>query len=380
MTSASADRHGDAAAPWSAFATAIGYLAAIGIPVAVFYLTPVVNRIYDGWPRGWLVLSVSMLAAYLRGVGPGLTALASGALLIWWRGVYFSPMHPGIEVFAVIGLLQIIIIHRLQLTERELRRRQEALESERNRARCLYETAQAAARAKDEFLAVLSHELRTPLNVILGYSRMLHRRMGTAEFAQRAAGIIVRNAMSQIRLIEDLLDVQRFKTGIRIERGRFDLHALADTVIESLQPAAAAKSLHLAGRVEPLVIDADGARIQQVLWNLLSNAIKFTPEGGCVGLSAAEEDDDVVITVEDSGQGIPPEFLPHVFEPFRQLDMSSTRRHGGLGLGLAIVKNIVDAHGGTVVADSDVHGTRFTLRLPQRPTLTAPGGGEQQVA
>jgi signal transduction histidine kinase len=264
-----------------------------------------------------------------------------------------------------IGLTQILVIHRMQSAQRELLQRQGALEAERNRATYLQELAQRADRAKDEFLATLSHELRTPLNVILGYSRMLRGRMASPEFVRNTSEILERNAVAQMRIVEDLLDVQRFiKGGLTIEYETFDLRTLTASVMESLHPQAAEKGLHWSGEMEPLTVEADRARIQQVLWNLVSNAIKFTPAGGCIGISGVEENGSVVLTVEDSGEGIPSHFLPHLFEPFRQLDMTTTRRHGGLGLGLAIVKNIVAAHGGTVNAHSDGKGARFTIRIP----------------
>ena len=350
-------------------------VAAAAVQVVVFVGTPLLNQIYDGWPRGWLILSVAILAALVRGVRPGLTALATGVALIVWEETTFTPMHPAIEVFAAIGVTQILVIHRLQVAQRLLLQRQDALENERNRANYLQELAERASGAKDQFLAALSHEMRTPLTVILGYSRMLRSRMASPEFVRNTSVIMERNALAQLRIVEDLLDVQRFLQGrIAIEYELFDTRALVAHVGESLQPLAAEKKLELMFRVEPVIIEADRARVQQVLWNLLSNAIKFTPEQGWIRLSALREADSLVLTVEDSGDGIPPHFLPHLFEPFRQLDMSTTRRHGGLGLGLAIVRNIVEAHGGTIAAENAATGARFVVRMPLRRAGARPAG------
>ena len=173
----------------------------------------------------------------------------------------------------------------------------------------LYDAAQAANRAKDELMATLSHELRTPLNVILGYSRILGSEPTHPEGVKRLAHIIERNAVAQLRIVEDLLDVQRMLKGqLRIEPEELDLSQLGQAVMESLNPSLAAKGLHWSGHfeLEPLVIKGDRARIQQVLWNLIANAIKFTPSGGCIGVSAVRENRTAVIRVQDSGEGIPP--------------------------------------------------------------------------
>ena len=346
--------------------------------VAVFYFTPLLNRIYDGFPRAWVVLSVAILATLFRGRPAGLIALAVGVALIWWDATTFVPVHPALEIFTAVGLTQIFVIHRLQVAQRELLERQRALEAERNRANHLHEVAEQANTAKDQLLATLSHELRTPLNVILGYSRMMRGSMASSpESVRKTSQIIERNAVAQMRIVEDLLDVQRFvKAGLAIEYEKFDLRSLTSSVMESLNPFAVEKRLHWAGRAHAVTVEADRARIQQVLWNLLSNAIKFTPPGGCIGVSAVQENGDVVVTVEDSGVGIPADFLPHIFEPFRQLDMSTTRRHGGLGIGLTIVKSIIEAHGGSVAAQSEGGGAQFIVRFP----ITAAKGKREQVA
>jgi signal transduction histidine kinase/CheY-like chemotaxis protein len=228
-------------------------------------------------------------------------------------------------------------------------------------------TAEHASRMKDEFLATLSHELRTPLAAIIGWAHVLRRTSPTD--STRAVDTIERNARTQARLIDDLLDMSRIISGnVRLDLERVDLAQLADSTLSSLEPTAAAK--HLAVSVtrrgaRPMV-RGDSGRLQQVIWNLLANAFKFTPAGGRVTLAVAHEGDEVVLTVEDTGQGIPDSFLPFVFDRFRQSDASATRTHGGLGLGLAIVKQLVELHGGRVSAHSEGPGlgARFAFTLP----------------
>jgi PAS domain S-box-containing protein len=233
----------------------------------------------------------------------------------------------------------------------------------------LYRRAQEANRMKDEFLATLSHELRTPLTAILGWSGMLRAGRLDAEAATRAIEAIERNAKSQRQIIEDLLDVSRIITGkLRLDVREVEPAALIDSAIEAVRPAAEAKGV----RIEKVVgtgsgtLTGDPSRLQQVFWNLLSNAVKFTPGGGRVQLSLEQTDSHLEITVSDTGQGISAEFLPYVFDRFRQADSTTTRKHGGLGLGLAIVRHLVELHGGTVRAESEGvgQGAAFTVTLP----------------
>jgi PAS domain S-box-containing protein len=232
-----------------------------------------------------------------------------------------------------------------------------------------------ANRVKDQFLANLSHELRTPLNVILGYSRGLTTRPiepapADVERVRRTARIIERNATAQLRIVEDLLDVQRITSGrLAADYSRCDLRTLAQGVIDSLMPEITAKKLTVLTDFAPVDSVCDAARMQQVVWNLLGNAIKFTPACGTILFSLGRQQDHAVIRLKDTGEGIPAHFLPHVFDRFRQLDMTSTRRHEGMGLGLAIVKHVVELHGGEILAESDGEGlgATFTVRLPLRP-------------
>ncbi|HTQ43749.1 MAG TPA: response regulator [Polyangiaceae bacterium] len=255
---------------------------------------------------------------------------------------------------------------------------------ERERAARL--DAEAANQAKDEFLATVSHELRTPLTAILGWSMIARRGSPPAELA-KVLNVIERSARSQLRIIEDLLDVARALGGkLRLEIGEARIADVIEAALMSVRPAADAKGVALEVDLEPSLgaIAADPERLQQVVWNLLSNAIKFTPGGGHVSLVATRSQSTVVVRVRDDGQGVPPQFLPHIFEPFRQADASTTRRHGGLGLGLAIVKQLVEAHGGTISARSDGEGkgTTFTVEIPARapsPEMEAPGAVRLQV-
>jgi signal transduction histidine kinase len=239
------------------------------------------------------------------------------------------------------------------------------------RERVLRGQAEELSHLKDQFLATMSHELRTPLNAILGWTTLLRSRRLDEATEARALETIERNARAQKRLIEDLLDVSRIVTGkIALELTDVTPRRVVEGAISTMHPAAQAKEVSIVpviGEV-PGVLRGDPARLQQIVCNLLSNAIKFTPAGGRVEVELAMSGEQMQITVADTGQGITREFLPHVFERFRQQDGSISRRHGGLGLGLAIVRHLVDLHSGTVEAQSDGEGqgARFTIRLPLR--------------
>jgi PAS domain S-box-containing protein len=231
--------------------------------------------------------------------------------------------------------------------------------------------AESANRLKDEFLATISHELRTPLNSILGWTRMLRAGDLDSEKEVRALEIVERNAKAQARLIEDMLDVSRIISGkVRLDMEAVEPLAAVEAAVDSLLPSAQARGVHLSTALDPSAgpITGDAARLQQVVWNLLANAIKFTPRGGRVEVRLERAESGVVIAVSDTGEGIEPEFLPYVFDRFRQGDATTTRRHGGLGLGLAIVRHLVDLHGGTIHAESEGagRGARFVVDLPAR--------------
>ena len=245
------------------------------------------------------------------------------------------------------------------------------LESERQ-ARA---QAESVNRLKDEFLATLSHELRTPLNAILGWSHLMASGRTDPAMVERAIGIIRNNATSQSQLIEDILDVSRIIGGkLRLKIARVELAHILDAALDSVTPAAQAKAITIVREIEDIeAISGDPDRLQQVIWNLLSNAVKFTPRDGRVTVRLLRRADEVMLSVQDSGIGISPDFLPYVFDRFSQADGSATRRHGGLGLGMAIVRHLAELHGGTVRADSagENQGATFTLTLPMHVALPA---------
>jgi signal transduction histidine kinase len=237
------------------------------------------------------------------------------------------------------------------------------------RERAARTEAEAANRAKDEFLAIVSHELRTPLSAMLGWSRMLRTDKLDPITVTRALEAIERNAQAQTRLIEDLLDISRITTGkLRLNVRPVELASVLKAAIDTMRPAAEAKDISLQTTFDANAgfISGDPDRLQQIAWNLLSNAIKFTPQGGRVLVRLERVGSHVEITVSDTGQGISPEFLPHVFDRFRQADSSTARKYGGLGLGLSIVRYLVELHGGLVQVESpgDEHGATFRVSLP----------------
>jgi signal transduction histidine kinase/ActR/RegA family two-component response regulator len=246
--------------------------------------------------------------------------------------------------------------------------------------------AEAANRAKDEFLATMSHELRTPLHSILGWATLLRQQPHDERRLDHGLEVIERNAKAQERLITELLDVSRIVTGkLALTLARTTLWDVVHAAAEVVRPAAESKGVRLLVDVDPDLpaLLADSARLQQVVWNLLINAVRFTPHGGKVTIDAEREDSKVYLRVRDTGSGIAAEHLPHVFERFRQVDSSITRSHGGLGLGLAIVRHIVEGHGGAVEADSDGigRGATFTIMLPIRAIdTTAQAADAEQAA
>ncbi len=272
------------------------------------------------------------------------------------------------EVEAVAGTTRDITDRKRSEEEREL-----LLASER----VARQEAERAGRLKDEFLATLSHELRTPLNAILGWTHILLGESRNEDTLQQGLSVIHRNARVQAELIADLLDMSRIISGkMRLNVQRVDLPEVIQAAIESVRPAAEAKEIRLQRVLEPLTdpVQGDPARLQQIVWNLVSNAVKFTPKGGRVQVVLARVNSHVEIAVSDTGKGITPEFLPFVFERFRQADSSTAREYGGLGLGLAIVKQLVELHGGVVRAASPGigHGSTFTVLLPLSPLQQSP--------
>ena len=297
------------------------------------------------------------------------------------RGAFGFPILVGSEVWGVIEFFSQDIreaddnLMRLasgiggQIGQFTQRKRAEAERAELlERERAARADAEKANRLKDEFLATLSHELRTPLNAVIGWSRMLGSGRLDRENSKHALDVIERNAWAQKQIIEDILDVSRVITGkLRLNRSPVDLVAVVDAALDAVRPAMEAKEIKIDTVINASLrmISGDPDRLQQVVWNVLSNAAKFTPHGGRVEISVTQTETHVLVRVMDTGPGIDPDFLPHVFERFRQGDGSTTRTHGGLGLGLAIVRHLVELHGGTIAVENrkDDAGSIFTIRL-----------------
>jgi PAS domain S-box-containing protein len=282
----------------------------------------------------------------------------------------------------IIGTITIVDdVSERVASERQLRQQIENADAARR-------VAEEAVRVKDEFLATLSHEIRTPLNAVLGWTKILLGRPVEPAMLTRALQVIDRNAAAQTRLIDDMLDMARIMSGkLRLEMQPVDLALIAVAAVDVVAPAAAAKGIAIQTDIrtaEPWMM-GDADRLQQVVWNLLSNAVKFTEAGGRVVLGLARTADTLTLTVEDTGRGISQEFLPLMFERFRQADSSSSRRHGGLGLGLSLVRQLTELHGGRVGATStEGVGSVFSLTFPARTELTddelLQGGDEDPTA
>jgi PAS domain S-box-containing protein len=276
-----------------------------------------------------------------------------------------SRIAPLVHDGAVVGTITVITdVSERVLTERELRAQIATAEEARH-------TAEQASRVKDEFLATLSHEIRTPLNAVLGWTRILRSREPDPATLARAIEVIDRNATAQLTLVTDMLDMARITAGkVRLEIGDVDIAMTLQAAIETVTPAADAKGIAIAterATAVPLV-RGDGERLLQVFWNLLSNAVKFTEDGGSITVRLVNAAGQVQVSITDTGPGISAEFIPQLFQRFKQADPSAARRHGGLGLGLALVREIVHMHGGSVDVFSEgaQKGTTFTVSLPVR--------------
>jgi signal transduction histidine kinase/ActR/RegA family two-component response regulator len=300
---------------------------------------------------------------------------SAGALaaVVIQRGEQWKAVLMLAPVYLTYRTYQLVVV-RLEDQKRQQERLATAL-AEMEAARA---SAEAANVLKDQFLATVSHELRTPLNAILGWSDMLCSGILPEPRRAAACEAIFNNAQRQARLIDELLDMARIMSGkLRLERSLVEARDIVNGALETVQPAAEAKGIAITVDLDPAVgtFHGDGTRLQQVLWNLLSNAVKFTPEGGAVRIRVRRRGTAGEIVVSDSGAGISRDFLPAVFEPFRQADGSATRLHGGLGLGLAIVKQLVEAHGGSidVASAGEGQGATFTVRLPLARAAQFPG-------
>jgi PAS domain S-box-containing protein len=289
---------------------------------------------------------------------------------------YYGPLSAWVEVHAYPTDKGLAVYFR-DITEakRTAEEKEQLLEAER----AARSEAERISRMKDEFLATLSHELRTPLNSILGWSQILER--GERDFETVAEGIAVisRNARAQTQLIEDLLDMSRIISGkLRLDVRQVNIGDVVTGAVEAVMPSASAKNLRIQVVADPLAgpVSGDPSRLQQVVWNLLTNAVKFTPKGGEIQVVAKRVNSHIEIVVSDNGTGIAPDFLPFVFDRFRQADSSTSRRHGGLGIGLALVKQITELHGGSVRVKSagEGNGSTFTIILPLSMARLQPEG------
>jgi signal transduction histidine kinase/ActR/RegA family two-component response regulator len=349
-----------------------GWLVALGIPTAVVEAAGYRSLAIYG---GSILLSIALgsLAALwvARSITRPIDELRSAAQAVGRRQ---APKSPDTSIPEIRDVAAALVAAAEERTSVEVDR--EALLRKEQEARA---TAEAADRAKDQFLAVLSHELRTPLNAVYGWARMLRagQIQGEADVT-RALEVIERNANAQVQLVDDLLDVSRVITGkMRLDVRKVDLSTVVEAAADAVRPAAEAKGIRLQSVLDPRAgpITGDPDRLQQIVWNLLINAVKFTPKGGHIQVHLQRINSHVEIVVSDTGQGIAPDVLPVIFERFRQADSSSTRTHAGLGLGLALVKHLVELHGGTVVAQSAgaTRGATFIVRLPLTIAEFPPG-------
>ena len=304
------------------------------------------------------------LHKYLLPMTPsaGVTAFAQ-----MQQSARISPLFDGEKVIGTITVIE-------DVTERVAREMELNVQIE-ERSRLLTseqaarQLAEENSRLKDEFLASVSHEIRTPLNAINGWTQILLSGDSNAEKSRHALSTIQRNVGSQTQIIDDLLDISRIVTGqMRLDLQPVNLAESIETALDNLRPAANAREINLIETIESgeTFVMSDASRLQQIFWNLLSNAVKFTPLNGQIEIILREVDAFAEVIIRDSGQGIADDFLPFVFERFRQADGSSRRKHGGLGLGLSIVKNLVEMHGGTITAESagEGAGATFTMMLP----------------
>jgi signal transduction histidine kinase/ActR/RegA family two-component response regulator len=371
--------------PWLFALSVVIAIAASGLALWIAF------RLRRNVPHVWLprvgaavVMGAAIVGMHYTGMAAASFPLDSVCMAAQ-RGVNHDGLATLVVIatFGVLGfaLLASLFDARLEANARVMQV-SEATAAEREdllmRERAARDEAERLSALKDEFLATLSHELRTPLNAVLGWASMLQRGAKDEETLKRGLQTIERNARAQGQLIDDLLDMSRIISGnLRLDVQLLEPEKVIEAALGTLHPAAVAKRIDLrvdVARGLGLVL-GDPGRLQQVMWNLLSNAVKFTPSGGMVQVMLGRDDQDVVIRVADSGIGIEPDFLPHVFDRFRQQDASITRKHGGLGLGLSIARQLIELHGGTInVASEGNHaGTTFTLRLPlAEPQARAP--------
>lgn len=320
----------------------------------------------DRYPRATVAAAAGLYSAV--GFPISIAGVCHGVIELYSR----EPLNPSTQLTGMFEAIGSEIAQFIQKKHAEEERERLLL-----REKTLREEAEAANRLKDEFLATVSHELRTPLNSILGWSQLVLNEKVDEETVASALEVINRNARSQAQLIEELLDASRLISGkVTLDLVPTYLVPVLEAAVDVVRPAAEKKGLNLETLFDPNVsaITCDASRLQQMVWNLVTNAVKFTPAGGTVTVGCGGSVDAVEIVVTDTGVGIPSEFLPFVFDRFRQLDSSSTRKHEGLGLGLAIVRHLAELHGGSVSVTSEGpgRGSAFTIHLPTVAMLGAP--------
>jgi signal transduction histidine kinase/CheY-like chemotaxis protein len=358
---------------------AASVLIAVGASGAALWIA---FRLRRDLPHVWIYRLGAAVVMGMAIVGMHYTGMAAahfpeGSICMAATGGFSQDALALAVTIATLGILTIAMLASVfdaRLESRtEILAMSQATSAERQvlltRERAARDEAERMSALKDEFLATLSHELRTPLNSVLGWAQILRTGFRDEATLQKGLDTIERNARAQAQLIDDLLDMSRIISGkIRIEMRQIAPSAFIDAALETVSPAAIAKNIHIEKSIDPGIglISGDPNRLQQVLWNLLSNAVKFTPENGKIHVGAKKAGKHVEISVADSGAGISADFLPYVFERFRQEDASTTRRYGGLGLGLSIVKHLVELHGGSIHASShgEGKGAIFSLSLP----------------
>ena len=360
------------------------YSLAVGIVAAATLLRLLVDPILHEQIPYFIYVASVVIATWFCGIDAGILS----TILAGFVGNYlFVPPRyevipdgadwAAMSMFSIVAFGLVWLVGRWRAAERDLQRQAlelhsqaQSLRAQASKLQALHSEAERVNRVKDEFLATLSHELRTPLNAIVGWAHLLVAGGLDVERAKTAAGTILRNAHAQTRLVDDLLDVSRIINGkLHLQLALVDLATVLTDAVEQVRPAADAKSIDIHTSLPPgAMLVGDAERLRQVAWNLLSNSVKFTRKGGRVEVRLEPKDSQLHITVSDTGVGVEPNFLPHLFDRFSQADSSTTRPHGGLGLGLAVVRHLVELHGGMVRAASPGRdqGATFTVTLPVR--------------
>jgi signal transduction histidine kinase len=363
--------HAESLSPWRRYGVALASFA------AAFALTRLLWPMKDEGGVFILFLAAVMVSAWHGGPGPGaLVALLSAAAASF---TFLPPLYS----FAVVDLSTSLRLAEFLFVSALVVALNAARLGAQRRAEAAHAEAEEANRAKDDFLAMVSHDLRAPLSAILGWTQIMRSGDYRREACERGVAVIERNAEAQRQLIDDLMDVARITSGtLRLEERVVSLREVVASAVESVRPSAEAKGLRLEAALDAggARVCGDAGRLEQVVMNLLSNAVKFTPEGGRVSVRLEATAAEARLTVSDTGCGIEPDFLPHIFERFRQSDGTGKLRRAGLGLGLAIVRHLVGAHGGRVRAHSDGRGAgaTFTVRLPLAKPAAA-GAEKEEV-